>query len=160
MKEITRDEMSELLTNSRIKRRLREELRFVPEAVANWEDRDFLVVTNKSGSEGVLIISPAPFRIVPFGLQKRTANNTGRIEAVICDICATWQRGSNSAVITFAKSTPSVSFLVCADLACSLHVRGKTVQSKLSRVQLRENMIPDARIKRLKLRLSRIVKAL
>lgn len=151
--------MSELLANSRIKRRLREELRFVPEAVANWEDRDFLVVTNKSGSEGVLIIPSASFRIVPFGLQERTANNAGRIEAIICDICATWQRGSNSAVITFAKNTSNVSFLVCADLACSLHVRNKTAQSKLSRVQLRENMTPDARIKRLKLRLRSIVEA-
>jgi len=154
---ITRDEMVKLLANSRIKRRLREELRFTPEEITDWEDRDFLVVTNKSASEGVLVVPSTPFQIVPFGLRKRTANNAGRIEAVICDICATWQRGSNSAVITFPKESSSVSFLVCADLDCSMHVRDKTPEAKLSRMQLRENISSNDRKVRLLSRLVRIV---
>ena len=145
--------MAKLLVAGQIKLRLRRELRFVPEEITDWEDRDFLPVFNKSHSEGVLIAFLEPLRVMPFRLQKRTANTIGRVEAIICDICATWQRGSSSAVITFPKENSSISFLVCADLNCSLHVRNKTEQAKLSRTQLRENNTVEQRVERLKTRL-------
>lgn len=158
MKAITREQFAELVKP--LKPRLRRELRFVPEEITGWEDRDFLAVTNKQGNEGVLIV---PFLdvVLPFALAKRMPGATGRIEAIICDICATWQRGTHSAVITFQTSpTRSVSFLCCGDLLCSLHVRGKTKAALLSRAQIREQITPEARIERLRQRLEAIVKTL
>lgn len=156
MNAITREQFSEL--TSGVRPRLRRELRFVPEEISGWKDRDFLAVTNKQGSEGVLVVPFLDNKIAPFTLQPRKPNSSGRVEAIICDICATWQRGTHSAVITFAVGkTRSVSFLCCADLGCSLHVRGKTADARLSRAQLREQITPEARIQRLQDRLASIL---
>lgn len=158
MRPITRDEFAELIRNARIRPRLARELRFVPEKVTNWPDRDFLVVMNKSQAEGVVIASGA--RLAAFRLFKRTPNNTGRIEAIICDICATWQPGTHSAVLNFEKEASSVSFLVCGDLNCSLHVRDKTAAARRSRVQLRETITLEGRIERLRKCLSVILEGI
>lgn len=152
---IDRDAFALLVKSSPAKLRLRKTLRFVPEEVANWDLRDFLIVTDKSGREGVLLYGE---EVVPFTLHPRTAKSSGRVEAIICDICATWRRGTESATITFqAGDRRSVSHLVCADLDCSLHVRGLTDASVLSRSQLREDLTPDARVARLHMRLKAII---
>lgn len=157
MKPITREQFAELTKG--LKQRLRRDLRFVPEEITNWQDRDFLAVTNKQGNEGILIVPFLDNTVVPFTLQARKPNAKGRIEAIICDICATWQRGPHSAVITFADGDKrTVSFLCCADLDCSLHVRDKTDVAKLSRTQLREQITPEDRALRLKQRLEAMIK--
>lgn len=156
MSPVTREQFGELTKS--LKQRLRRELRFVPEEITDWQDRDFLAVTNKQGNEGVLIIPFLNDAVVPFSLQTRKPNAKGRIEAIICDICATWQRGPHSAVITFADGDRrTVSFLCCADLDCSLHVRDKTAAAKLSRTQLHEQILPTDRIARLKQRLEAMI---
>jgi hypothetical protein len=156
MNAITREEFSELISG--VRPRLRRELRFVPEEITDWQYRDFLAVTNKQGNEGVLIVPFLGDKVAPFSLQPRKPGASGRVEAIICDICATWQRGTHSAVITFAvDKTRSVSFLCCGDLGCSLHVRGKTADATLSRTQLREHITPEARIARLHERLTSIL---
>jgi hypothetical protein len=156
MNALSREEFTEL--TAAMRPRLRRELRFVPEETSDWESRDFLAVTNKQGSEGVLIVPFLKNTVVPFSLQPRKPNTSGRIEAIICDICATWQRGTHSAVITFAvDKAHSASFLCCADLLCSLHVRGKTADATLSRTQVREQITPEARIQRLHDRLAGIL---
>jgi len=157
MNAMGRDEFTNLVKAAGVKLRLQRELRYVPEEITDWQDRDFLAVTNRSGNEGVLVAPLDGQHVAVFGLQKRTANSTGRVEAIICDLCATWQRGSNSAVMTFEKERSSVSFLVCADLACSAHVRGKTAAATLSRAQLREDISVEGRVERLRDRLTRIV---
>lgn len=150
-----REELSTILKSARISRRLVRDLRYVPEEITYAELRDFLAVTTKSGKEGVLLYEGA---IVPFELSARTANTSGRVEAIICDICATWQRGTNSANLTLKMAdNRTVSHLVCADLDCSLHVRDVTAQSKLSRSQLREHITPEGRIARLNQRLTEIL---
>lgn len=153
MKNLTREGIINLPVKPRIKR----DLRFVPEEIADWEDRDFIAVMNKSKSGGVLIAEFEEQYVAVFRLQKRSANSIGRVEAIICDLCATWQRGSNSATISFQKEKGSVSFLCCGDLLCSFHVREKTNESKLSRAQLRETISVKGRIRRLKDRLEKIL---
>ncbi|HEY1085969.1 MAG TPA: FBP domain-containing protein [Candidatus Saccharimonadales bacterium] len=156
MKNISRDELSEILRGMRISRRLVRDLRFVPEEISYVNQRDFLAVYTKSGTEGVLLYKDMTR---PFELKKRMPNSSGRVEAVICDICATWQRGTNSAMLTLYKDKKhTISHLVCADLDCSLHVRDLTDESKLSRTQLREHLTPEARIARLEERLTEIMK--
>lgn len=149
MNALSREDFSELTKT--LRPRLRRELRFVPEEISNWADRDFIAVTNRSKSEGVLVFDDR--RVAAFQLQSRKPNPAGQLVAIICDFCATWQRGTNSAIITFAKEKSTQSFLVCGDLNCSLHVRDKTPEAKLSRVQLRENNTVQERIERMKAKL-------
>lgn len=149
---LTREEFTELAKN--VKPRLRRELRFVPEEITDWHDRDFLAVMNRSNTEGVLVLEG---HAVPFRLQARKPGASGRTEAIICDFCATWQRGSNSASIAFTREKSTQTFLCCGDLLCSLHVRDKTQASKLSRTQLRENNTVEERVARLRARLSELV---
>lgn len=150
----TRQELAEILRQHRVSRRLVRDIRYVPEEITHPDARDFLVVSTKSGNEGVLLYQEY---VLVLTLKKRTANKGGRIEAIICDICATWQRGTNSAVVSLKKDDKTtVSYLVCGDLDCSLHVRDKTSESKLSRAHLRENITPDARIERLRANIKRI----
>lgn len=158
MKIIDRPAFAELLEEARIKPRIKRDLRYIPEEISNWETRDFITATNKSHSEGVLIAPLERLYVAQFQLQMRKPNKAGRVEAIICDLCATWQRGSNSAVISFLRSDrSSVSFLCCADLDCSLHVRNMTAASKISRAQLRENNTIEQRVQRLTDKLSFIL---
>lgn len=151
----TREEFVTTVKDARISRRLVRDLRYVPEEVTHPKQRDFVAVKTKSGKEGVVLYKDM---IIPFELSARAANSSGRVEAVICDICATWQRGTNSANLTLKKSdNRTVSHLVCADLDCSLHVRDMTAQSKLSRSQLREHITPEGRVDRLNERLHEIL---
>lgn len=154
MKPLGRQQFAVLITRARVKPRIQRELRFVPEEISHWEDRDFLAVTNKSQTEGVLVV-PFIDRVLPFELRMVKTKASGALPAaVICDFCATWQRGSNISTITFSKDRRSVSFLVCGDLDCSLHVRDKTEAARLSRTQLREDISEEARIKRLLARMT------
>jgi hypothetical protein len=155
MYKITREEFAERIAVGRIKLRLRKVLRFVPEEISEWDSRDFLAVTDKAGNEGVLIYQDLT---APFTLSPRVARSGGRVAAIICDICATWRRGPESAVLTLPKGdSRSVSYLVCADLDCSLHVRGMTDAGILSRSQIREDITPDRRVERLRERLMAIL---
>lgn len=155
---ITKIEFDELVGQLKVRKKQREQLRYQPEPISHWDERDFLAVFDRTGSAGVLVYNKSMY---PFIFAKRKANSTGRIEAIICDICATWRRGTGSGVLTFRKSaTHSVSYLVCADLDCSLHVRGLTEASKISRTQLRENMDNEGRVARLQRRLQVILREL
>lgn len=156
MKSINRSHLQILLKDASIKRRLVDDLRFAPEAITDWHDRDFIAIFNRSHGSGVLIY-PECETVVAFRLSRRTSSAKGRVEPIICDICATWRRGTESAIITFDRGNSSVSFLCCEDLLCSLHVRDKTEVALLSRTQLRENMDTPQRIERLGQRLSRIL---
>jgi hypothetical protein len=155
MHKVAREEFAERARQARIKPRLRKILRFVPEEITDWEARDFIALTDKSGNEGVLLYQD---ETVSFTLSPRVARAGGQVAAVICDICATWRRGPESAVLTLPKGdNRSVSYLVCADLQCSLHVRGMTDAGILSRSQIREDITPDRRIERLRERLAAIL---
>jgi hypothetical protein len=155
MNSFTREEFTQRVGAARLKPRLGRELRFMPEEITNWKQRDFLAVLTKSGSEGVLLYED---NTISFTLNKRKPGASGRVEPIICDLCATWQRGSNSATISFTRSDKSiVSYLCCADLDCSLHVRGLTNAGKLARTQLREDITPVRRIERLHTKMKAII---
>ncbi len=148
-------DLTTALKAARVKPRIIRELRYVPSEIADVEERDFLAIMNKSRSEGVLLLGD---KYHPFSLARKAASSTGRTDGIICDICATWQRGSNAARITLPKGDKrTVSYLVCADLDCSLHVRDLTPESKLSRAQLREHIMPTGRIERLHKNLLKIL---
>lgn len=152
---ISKERFQELLLGTGLNKKRRELIRYQPETISHWEDRDFLAVFDRTGNGGVMIYNE---QMIPFSLAQRKANAAGRVEAIICDICATWRRGTASGVLNFKKSTTrAVSYLVCADLDCSLHIRGLTEASKLSKVQLREQITTEAKIERLHNRLGTIL---
>lgn len=160
MKPLDRQQFSLLITEALVKPRLKKELRFVPEEITAWEERDFLAVFNKSRTEGVLIV-PFAHRVVSFELRPLTPKSNGALPAaVICDFCVTWQRSAYVAAITFRKDRHSITYLVCEDLECSRHVRGRTAASQLSRTQLREDISDEGRIERLRQRVAAALESL
>lgn len=157
MEPIDRDTWQHLLSGVRISPRIKRELRFTPESIDDWSNRDFITVANKSRSEGVLVIPEGDsWRLLPYELHSRVAGQTGRVAAIICDLCSTWRRGTESAMITFRHpgTRSSTTYLCCGDLDCSLHVRSLTKVAVLSRTQLREVMSAERRIERLQEKLA------
>jgi len=154
-----RPQFTKLLKEAHIKPRLARTIRFAPENIENWADRDFLPVTTKSGNEGVLIVSEnATLRAIIFSIAPLAASSAGIRKPIICDICHTWRRGTEAARITLPRDDgSSVSYLCCGDLLCSLHVRDKTPAAALSRTQLRENISLEGRVERLRRQLHAIV---
>jgi hypothetical protein len=158
MKPLSRDQLSQLLKQKHVKPRLVRDLRFVPEEMSDWADRELLAVRTRSGNEGVMLVQLEDLYLVPFQITSQTADKqTGRTRAITCDFCYTWQRGSNAATITFSGEGKSYSFLCCADLGCSLHVRNKTAAATLSRSQLHEDLTAEQRVSRLKAKLQAVL---
>lgn len=157
MHAITPDELRLLLKKYRIKPRIVRDLRFTPDEI-DWERREMLPILCRSGSEGLLIVELEGHRyLMPYSLSKRLVDTrTGRSRPITCDFCHTWQRGSHAAAITFSQRDEqrSRSFLCCADLQCSLHIRNLTPEATLSRTQLHEDMTIDMRVARLERKLA------
>lgn len=167
MKKIAQETFDQLLTESSIKPRLRKDLRFIA-STENlndelWSNSELIGISNRSGNAGVLLLDlDSGFYIVPYELKTGiTSSTTGRSQSVICDLCRTWQYGDKSGSITFAiDKKSSVSYLCCADLKCSLHVRTMTKASLVSRAQLREDLSPKQRVARLHNRLASLMDSL
>lgn len=141
------------------------ELRPKLSGLSDWEDRDFLAITDRSGTIGILWIElSGSVHILPFELRRGIVDKaTGRAKPVICDLCFTQQIGTNAARLTITmpkKIGTSRGLLACADLACSAHVRGKTLVGLKSKAQLRETISTEAKIDRLQKRLADLVVSL
>lgn len=168
MKQITLEAFNTLLANAEVKPRLKRELRFVASTTGitdeQWHDLDFLPIYDRSNNKGALILEiSSEYYLLPFELKRGLASNlTGRAQPVICDLCKTWQSGTRAGSITFPipGAQRSISYLCCADLRCSDHVRSKTSAAKTSRSQLREDISPEERIQRLRVRLLKLPKDL
>lgn len=163
MNAITREELAEYLKTLRINKRLVRELRFTPEAINAWDDRELLAISTRSNIEGVLLIETASRHLIPYTLSGGlTDAATGRSKAAICDFCFTWQGGGKSKRISFVRTSDghSLTYICCGDLQCSLHVRGRTPEATLSRSQLREDITEAQRIVRLRQKLNALVETL
>lgn len=139
---------------------MKDELKFVRSTEHmpdDWSEYELVAIRDKTDDKGVLLLRPRDeIYVVEYELSRRIVDSqTGRTRAVICDFCFTWQPGSNAASITFIqpRSKRKVTFLCCADLDCSRHVRTLTDASKMSRAQLREYLSNEDRIERLKRKL-------
>ncbi|MEU9186996.1 FBP domain-containing protein [Streptomyces sp. NPDC048484] len=114
----------------------------VPRDLADrpWDDLDFLgwrdpgapdrsyLVTERSGrAEGVTLRFPS---------QQR-----GFLHRSMCSLCLTTHPGNGVSLMTARKAGPvgregnSVGIYMCADLACSLYVRGKKLPGSGSRFE-------------------------
>lgn len=163
MKSFDREEFSLLLKTQRVKPRLAREVRFVPEGIRGWDDLELLAVSTRSATEGVLLVQTDNLFVLPYELTIGLKDKlSGRSKPITCDFCYTWQQGGNAGRVTFRRKSDDHTFtyLCCADLQCSLHVRGMTAESILARTQLREDLTDEQRIVRLKTKLNRIINIL
>ncbi|HSX31400.1 MAG TPA: FBP domain-containing protein [Candidatus Saccharimonadales bacterium] len=159
MKALSREEFAVLLKEQRVRPRLVQDLRFAPEEINDWEDLELLSVRTRSEAEGLLLIQLDSFYLLPYELTRGLRDTaTGRSKPIICDFCYTWQQGGKISRITFHRASDDhrLSFLCCADLQCSRHIRNKTAESALSRTQLHEDITVAQRIERLKAKLQKL----
>ena len=170
MKQLTAETFKDLIDAGNIKPRIKREVRFVASTASmdeeTWAQTELLAISDRAGNKGVLLLSgarrgddDAPY-VLAYELSHGITSTTGRAQPIICDFCRTWQTGSRSGSVTLYKpgrDAGSVSFLCCADLECSRHVRNLTAAAKTSRAQLREDMDTDQRIARLKQRIDEVV---
>lgn len=91
-----------------------------------------------------------------------TADRSGRVKPVICDLCYTRMSGSKIAQVTFQRELDghSNTWLLCSDLTCSMHARELTAESEHSKKLLGENISIDAKIERLEKHIANIVETL
>jgi hypothetical protein len=161
MRSITVTQLHELAKAAGVKKRLLQELRFLPENVADWSELEYLPVYDRSQAKGLLIIEiDSGLYLTPFELSRGIGDqSTGRLKPIICDLCFTWQGGGNAGRITATRKSDQhvISYLCCADLRCSDHVRTKTTAAQRSRTQLREDLNNEQRAERLKQKLQGFV---
>lgn len=169
MKKLNLDDFNKLLESSKVKSKLKRELKFTTITSLlddeDWINSELLSVKDKSGNKGVLIVEINSGRyVLPYELQKLSPSSaTGRATAIVCDLCKTWQSGTRAGSIVFTQvrnSSTNVGFLCCLDLLCSMHVRTKTSSAKVSRAQLKEDMDNSMRVARLNRRLESLVLSL
>ncbi|HEV2402892.1 MAG TPA: FBP domain-containing protein [Candidatus Saccharimonadales bacterium] len=162
MERFDREQFMQLLQVAGVKARLRRELRLAPEKI-DWDSNELLAVGDRTGSQGVIFIELEHRRyVLPYEVAHKTADKTGRAKPITCDFCYTWQRGGNAARVSFVRQSDRhiFNFLCCGDLRCSLHVRDKTPQSRLSRTQLHEDIDVTGRIERLRHKLCQLLELL
>jgi hypothetical protein len=164
MHKITQDSFQSLLDRASIRPRVKREVRFVSSIAGSedmWDQLEMVPISDRAGNKGVLLMEAADDAVfvASYELKRGITSSTGKSQPIICDFCRTWQTGSRSGSITLDKperNAGSITFLCCADLQCSRHVRNLTSAAKTSRSQLREDMNSDQRIARLKSRLQEI----
>ena len=154
------------MESSSLRPRIRREVRFQTSTQdmddEAWARSELLAVSDRSGNKGVLVLTVGEdeLRAFAYELSRGMTSSTGRAQPVICDFCRTWQTGSRAGSITLsrpARDAGSVTFLCCADLACSRHVRSLTAASRTSRAQLREDMDTEQRVARLRERILTVI---
>lgn len=164
MRTITVVQLYEMAKAAGIKQRLWQELRFSPETIQSWDELEYIAVHDRSMTKGVLVIElGGSIYLTPFEISRGISDGaTGRLKPVICDLCYTWQGGGNAGMLTVIRKSDQHSFtyLCCADLRCSDHVRTKTAAAQRSRTQLHEDLNNEQRSERLALRLRRFVENL
>lgn len=159
MNKLSRETLAEILKRHRLKARLVYSLRYVPENIEDWEDLDMLAVTDRNENVGVLLVELDDLYNMPYTLLTNMSDKlSGRSKPITCDFCYTWQKGGAGAMITFTVAVDrTISFLVCRDLKCSLHVRNRTPEAALPRSQLLEDITTEQRIIRMKSKLKNII---
>jgi hypothetical protein len=117
----------------------------------NWADLDFLGWIDPGAPERAYLVLPA--ETGPIGIALRAAaGRSGRLRSAICQFCVTAHAVSDITLFSAALAGPAgrqgnvVGTYLCADLACSLYVRGKR---RPTVPQPGETLTTDERVDRL-----------
>ncbi len=142
---------SSLATSGFNKKKLKE-YRVPSQFKEYWPEIDLAPLCDKAEVKGVLMFeATGQLQAVMYELKKIKPGLSGASKPIICDFCFTMQPRNQTALITFTlnrEKTKTVAYYCCADLQCSLHVRGLTEAALRSKSQLREDISPEARVTR------------
>ncbi|TWP49553.1 FBP domain-containing protein [Lentzea tibetensis] len=94
-----------------------------------WDDLDFLGWRDPAAPDRAYLVTESGDGFV--GVALRRAANAGRARRSMCSLCLTTHSGDGVSLMTARKAGKSgqlgnsVGAYLCADLACSLYLRGK-----------------------------------
>ncbi|EPH39780.1 FBP domain-containing protein [Streptomyces aurantiacus] len=112
-----------------------------------WSDLDFLGWRDPKAPDRGYVVAERDGELVGIALRASTGARRSMLKSSICSVCVTPQAGSGIALLVAPRAGEagrqgnSVGLYICADLACSLYVRGKK-QSALAR-RFDESLTPE-----------------
>ncbi|MFE2434129.1 FBP domain-containing protein [Streptomyces sp. NPDC059409] len=119
----------------------------------HWDDLDFLGWSDLSAPDRSYLVLERAAGLV--GLTLRSASgNRGFLRRSMCSLCLTTHPGGGVCLVSAPKAGPagrdgnSVGLYVCADLDCSLYVRGKKKAAPGGRME--ESLTVEQQIERLR----------
>ncbi|WP_327726510.1 FBP domain-containing protein [Streptomyces sp. NBC_00487] len=116
-----------------------------------WGDLDFLGWRDPGAPDRSYLVTERGGRLVGVTLRFPSAQR-GFLHRSMCSLCLTTHRGGGVSLMTARKAGAagregnSVGLYMCADLACSLYVRGKKALDAGSRFE--ESLTTDEQIAR------------
>ncbi|MFD5748709.1 FBP domain-containing protein [Streptomyces sp. NPDC127033] len=119
----------------------------------HWDDLDFLGWYDLSAPDRRYLVVERADELVGLFLRS-TSGNRGFLRSSLCSLCLTTHPGSGVSLMTAPKAGPagrkgnSVGTYICADLDCSLYVRGRKKAAPSGRME--ESLTVEQRIERLR----------
>jgi hypothetical protein len=127
-----------------------------------WPSLDFLGWRDRQMPQRAYIVVPWEGRPVGFVLRSPTNRAKGLIKGSMCSICLTMHSASGVSVFVAPKAGQpgrdgnTVGSYICADLQCSLYVRGLLTSEAAHTMD--ETLSVEAKIDRLRARLGRFTR--
>jgi FBP C-terminal treble-clef zinc-finger len=118
-----------------------------------WADLDFLGWTDPGAPLRALLVVPGADGLTGVVLRRPEARRAGAMRSSLCRVCLTDHAASGVALFVAPLAGPAgrqgntVGEYLCADLACSLYLRGKR-QPKMRLVRREETLTVEERIGR------------
>ncbi|OEJ24104.1 hypothetical protein AR457_06100 [Streptomyces agglomeratus] len=118
-----------------------------------WGDLDFLGWVDPGAPLRAHLVLPRPDGPLGMTLRVPGATRTSAVKSSLCQLCLTGHASSGVTLLAAplagarGRAGNTVGIYVCADLACSLYVRGKR-QPKLRSGRYEESLTQDERIAR------------
>jgi len=127
-----------------------------------WDDLDFVGWTDPGAPLRALLVVPGDDGPTGLVLRRPEARRVSAMRSSMCSVCLTDHASSGVALFVApvageaGRRGNTVGEYLCADLACSLYLRGKR-QPKLRTVRREETLTLDERIDRAMTKLSGFV---
>ncbi|GIF28971.1 FBP domain-containing protein [Actinoplanes utahensis] len=124
-----------------------------------WDDLDFLGWTDPGAPLRALLVVPAGDGLTGVVLRRPEARRASAMRSSMCRVCLTDHASSGVALFVAplagaaGRNGNSVGEYLCADLACSLYLRGKR-HPRMRLVRREETLSLDERIERASTNLS------
>jgi hypothetical protein len=125
----------------------------LPPGPVPWDDLDFLGWTDPGAPLRALLVMPGATGPTGLVLRRPEARRVTALRSSMCRICLTEHAGSGVALFVAplagaaGRQGNTVGDYLCADLACSLYLRGKR-QPKARLVRREETLSLDERVAR------------
>lgn len=122
-------------------------------AALPWEDLDFLGWVDPGAPLRAHLVLPREDGPLGISLRVPATGRTSAVKSSLCQICLTGHASSGVTLLAAplagsrGREGNTVGTYICADLACSLYIRGKR-QPKLRAGRQQESLTVDERIER------------